>query len=150
MAKSPAALLVDENGVPVGVESTRLLVADLPPPVPAGATLVDQSAAGNVAGNTSLVSTYTITNGKYLTIQRFHGGGEFAKEKMQSKVELLEDPNGNLSVLNLIRVAYLPGNFAFSLATKLVGDGTRRVVIRRTRLADGTLEIAGFWTGVEV
>lgn len=99
--------------------------------------------------NTVVDLLYTITNGKILTLQILQAGAE-SNNIGGSKVTLFEDPNGNLSVLNLITVLYVNGSSAeASLSVTYVGDGTRRIVMRRAALAGASREIFGRWKGFE-
>lgn len=146
--ESPASVLYDENGDPLGVTlDGRLKVEDAVPSAPPGTTAVNQAASGNVGGDASVDTLWVIPNTETLTLQRFSGGSEFDKEDMQSKCSLFYDPLGTGAGMTLIRVAYLPGNFDFALNQMFTGDGTRQIRMRRTRMAGGTLEIASFWDG---
>lgn len=139
------ALLFDEDGNSIFDRSQRIQTASvIPPTVPLGTTAINISAQ---SAHTGVVDTpYLITNLKTLTIQCFRGGAESL-----SKIELFEDPNGDLSVLNLIRVGYATGSNIpdFTLAETFLGDGTRRILLRRTRLSGGNAETSGFWDGFE-
>ena len=91
---------------------------------------------------------YTITNTKTLTIQRLSGGSETSNSG--SVIELFEDPNGDKTVLNLIEKVYVSGSSdQKDLSAQYVGDGTRRIVLRRRNFGGGTYEMTGAWSGYE-
>lgn len=113
---------------------------------PPGFTQVNQGVAGDV---TTVTDTfYTIPNGQQLKIQRFSGGGEEATGG--SKIELFWAPNGDNTATELIRVGYVNGNnfeFILDYDAPALGDGTRAILIKRTRFSGGAVELAGFWDG---
>lgn len=126
----------------------RVKIATEPPSAPGGATAIDVVADSTIA--TSADTTYTITNGKTLTIQNFNGGGPAANSG--NSIELYYDPNGNATGMTLIRVAYVPdtgGNFSFDLKANFVGNGTRRILVRRIRNGGGSARVSAFWAGYE-
>lgn len=113
---------------------------------PTGTTAVSVSAIGDV--NTTADTYYTITSGKTLTIQRLEGGAE--EGGRGCKVEIFEDPNGDASVLTLISIFYCQYNsFCIDLLRSFVGNGTRRILLRRTAFGTGLREIFGRWIGYE-
>lgn len=124
----------------------RLLVSsDIATPVDTVA--VSQTARSSISSSSDTI--YTITNGKTLVIQLFEAGAE-ANSIGGSQVLLFEDPNGDLSVLNLISAIYVNGSsFQNSVTDEFVGNGTRRIVMRRNPLAGGSREIYGRWKGFE-
>lgn len=124
----------------------RLLVSsDIATPV--DTTAIVQSAQSSI--NTATDTVYTITNGKVLTIQLFEGGAE-ANSNGGSKISILEDPNGNLSVLNVISIIYVNGSsYQNSISQEFTGNGTRRIVIRREIFAGSSREVYGRWKGFE-
>lgn len=124
----------------------RLLVSDIAT-TPTATTEIVQAALTSTNGSVDTI--YTITNGKMLTIQLFQAGAE-ANSIGGSKVTLYEDPNGDLSVLNLISVIYVNGtSFQNNITSSFTGNGTRRIVLRRTALAGASREIFGRWKGYE-
>lgn len=135
----------------INVETTsdgRLKVAQEPPAAPTGTTAVSNTYDGTISANTSVDSFYVIPNGQQLTIQSFNGGGASAANG--GSIEMFYDPNGNLSVLTTISVAFIPdagGNFSFDLKNQFVGDGTRRIVTRRTRLGGISGRMFASWFG---
>ena len=81
-------------------------------------------------------------------VQSFNAGA--SNSNSGSIVELFEDPNGDLSVLNDIGVAYLnDSNYSVALNEVFIGDGTRRIVLRRKMGGGGNAEIFGLWQGFE-
>jgi hypothetical protein len=126
----------------------RLLVSD-EVSAPAQATEVIQSAESDINSVPGVDTIYTITNGKELTIQRLQGGAE-GDATGGSKISLLEDPNGNLSVLNLIGSIYVNGASAQQdLSATFTGNGTRRIIMRRSIFGGGFREVFGRWNGFE-
>lgn len=127
----------------------RLLVSVEPPTSPPTSTPVDDVQQSDVAG---VVDTFHVIGaGKFLNLQIFSGGAE--GNVSGSKIEVFYDPDGDLGVnLLLIDVAYVngansgePQNFI----SPVVGDGTARMVLRRTNLSGGSTEIFGKWEGFE-
>ena len=145
---------VDDNNISrrVSVSTAgRLLVETQPPEQPPNTfpvPLANRSGRGSVSG-TPQDTIFTITNNRQLTIQSFLAGAESSNGG--SKVELFEDPNGDLSVLNDIGVAYLNGsNYNATQNQTFTGDGTRRIVLRRSMTGGGSAEVFGQWLGFEV
>lgn len=140
---------IDDNGVvrEVAVSATRrLLVSQEPPTPPPSTTSVVRSEYSSMSGSVDTI--YTITSGKTLVIQRLSAGFEFSNAG--KAVELYEDPNGDLSVLNVIDVIMGNGNSdQHDLNATYDGDGTRRIVMRRRMLSGGSELIFGRWEGYE-
>lgn len=114
--------------------------------VPPNTTEVDQNVFGNVDSTTGVDTVYTIPNGETLTVQQLSGGAE--EHTSGSIVELFEDPNGDLSVLNRIETVFVNGDSKQVVVQKsYVGDGTRRIVLRRRRYAANAKEMWGRWRG---
>ena len=127
-------------------ESGRLLVTSVSVSPP-DTTPVIQSALSSISANTDTI--YTITNGTTLVFQQFEAGSE-QNTTGGSRVFLYEDPNGDLSVLNLIAVLYVNGDSAFiPLSRSFTGDGTRRIVMRRAPIGGPSREVYGRWRGFE-
>jgi len=113
---------------------------------PPTANIVIQVAKSNMSGTVDTM--FTITNGTTLTIQILSGGSETTNAG--AIVELFEDPNGDLSVLNIIDDVYVNGSSSEkNLTVDFIGDGTRRIVLRRRLFSGGTIEITGRWEGFE-
>lgn len=153
-----AALLAGKPGLVVmGADSTNVarrllttedgrLITASAVSAPPGRTPVNQGAAGDVAAVDDVF--WTIPAGQQLVIQRFAGGGEV--DSAGSKCSLWYAPNGTTTGMTLIRAGYVNGNnFDFSLDFKVpdLGNGTRAILRRRSRLTGGTVEIAAFWDG---
>lgn len=129
------------------VDSSGRLLVSQEAATPADTTEVRQTAQSSI--NSAADTIYTITNGKTLTIQILSAGSE-ANTTGGSKVELYEDPNGNLTGMVLISVIYVNGNsFQNSLSISYVGNGTRRIVMRRNAFAGASREVFGSWKGFE-
>ncbi len=140
------------QAIPLGSDG-RVQVATPPPVAPAGTTAVDSSAYGDVNANTTSETAYVITNTKTLKILRFQGGSDVSNDG--SKVELYYQPNGNTTGQVLIAVGYTNGsNFQYDLAKEFVGNGTRRILMRRVNpspaIGGSTNNIFGRWEGYEV
>lgn len=126
--------------------ANRLQVATPPPSPPPTATGVIRTGYGDVS--TTEDDLYTITNGQDLIIQRFSAGAE--ETNGGSVVELFDDPNGDLSVLNVIDVVFTSGDSdQHDLDITFTGDGTRRILMRRKRLSGGAVSMFGRWEGYE-
>jgi len=130
----------------------RLKVDVTTPSAPSGTTPVNRGTLSEIASGSTVDDLYTITNGDTLTILSFTGSSASNSASSKGAIEftLYEDPNGDLSVLNLIKAAHLEdGNFQFLLNRDFVGDGTRRILLRVEELAGQTLRVSRFWDGFE-
>ena len=113
---------------------------------PPDTTAVVRTAYSSVS--TTSDDLYTITNLKTLVIQRFSGGAQGSTDG--SVIELYEDPNGNLSVLNIIETAFVNSSSQqVGVSTEFVGDGTRRILMRRKNFLGGSRSLFGRWEGYE-
>jgi len=125
----------------------RIAVAVTPPTAPPATTAINIAVQSSVASITDTL--YVIPNGQTLRLQRFSGGGEGANKN--SVIELFFDPNGDGSILTIIRTGYVYGNnFEYTLdpdSFAYTGDGTRAIRLRRRRLDGGNAEMAAFWDG---
>jgi len=128
--------------------STGFLQVQLPPPTtPVGTTPI------NIIVDTDMTGTvdtfFTITVGKQLTIQQLRAGAEVSTNG--SKIELFEDASGTGTPLNLIDILFVSGRSdSNELLVDLIGDGTRRVLLRRTLIGGGSpTEIFAAWRGFE-
>lgn len=129
------------------VDSSGRLLISSATIAPANTTEVTQVSQSSISADTDTI--YTITNSKTLVLQILQAGSE-ENTTGGSKVSLYEDPNGNLSVLNLIAVLYVNGNSSeAALDTSFVGNGTRRIVMRRATFGGPAREITGRWKGFE-
>lgn len=124
--------------------SGRLLVATPPPINPPDTTPVVITAFGDVNGNVD--STYIITNGKTLHISRLLAGSE--ETTKACRVTLYENPSG--TTLNLIATLYVNGSSdRFDLSQTFIGNGTRKIILRRTNLGTGSKEVFARFEGYE-
>ena len=119
------------------------------PPIPIGAVRVSTRDFDDVASTAGVDTFYTITNLKTLTLQLFSAGAEASTGG--SAVELLDDPNGDLSVLTQIVIGFVNGtSVQGSLGNSTyAGDGTRRIVLRLRGYSANAREMAGSWVGYE-
>lgn len=135
---------VNQNQKAAVDNSGRLLVATPPPTPPPDTTPVVITAFGNVNGNVD--SIYTITNGKTLHIGRLLAGSE--ETGKACRVTLYENPSG--TILNLIATLYVNGSSdIFDLSQSFVGNGTKKIILRRTNLGTGNKEIFARFEGYE-
>ena len=115
-----------------------------PPPPPEGTTPVTRTAYNSVSGSSDDI--YSIPNGETLTIQRLSAGAESINSG--NVIELWDDPNGNLTGMSIIDVIFADGaSDQHDINQDFVGDGTRRIVMRRLRLSGGNASIFGKWSG---
>ena len=146
----PEMIITDIDGHKADVtEAGRLLVSDEPPEPPAGTIEVDERATVTPTKNGGYTdTTYTITNGYTLYLQRFAVG----TEATEGKFELYYDPDGDMGVNAVqIRVAYLNvSNYQYDLNNYYDGDGTARIVMRATNnTALNNLEFFNAFSGYE-
>jgi len=128
------------------LESGGILVESASLTTPPDTTAVRRVAFSGVS--TQSDDIYTITSGKTLVIQRFSAAIE--SSTAGSIVELYEDPNGDLSVLNAIEILIESGGSAqVSINDQFIGNGTRRIVMRRRRFDGGSRTIFARWEGYE-
>lgn len=141
--------IVDQDSqVPVGITLDGRLKTSQIVDTPVGTTEVTQEEFDDVSTTSGDDNTYTITNGETLTIQRFSAGSE--EQTGGSVVELYEDPNGDLSVLNIIEAIFVNGNSRQAdVGQQFEGDGTRRIVMRRRGFTGNAREIFARWIGFE-
>lgn len=118
------------------------------PPAPVAATPVNVSVFGDVASTAGVDTYYTITSGKNLTIQTILAGAEY--DSAGSVVELFYDPNGNLSVLTRLSTEFVNAASTNAPVQQMfIGDGTRRIVLRRRGFTATAREIFAQWIGYE-
>jgi hypothetical protein len=117
--------------------------------IPPGATKITQVVEDNISGTVD--DTYLITSGKVLTIQRLACASSLSLGSVvSSKIQLFYDPNGDGSVLTLIAVLFTTGEYQETfLSDKFRGDGTRRIIIRRSILDTGARQVFAKWEGHE-
>jgi len=140
--------LVDKiNQYSARVNSAGRILVSQEVSAPADTTPVKQVALSDI--NSDADTIYTITDTKTLTVQRFGAGSEHSTVG-GSKVTLYSDPNGNLTGMVLIGVIYINGcSSQIDVDLDFVGDGTRRIVMRRSTFAGAAREVFGTWTGFE-
>jgi len=112
---------------------------------PPAATEVSQISYTSMTGTSDTL--YTITSGDTLTLQRLAAGGE----GNGGVIELYEDPNGDLSVLNIVAAIFVAqSSDQVDLEEVFSGDGTRRILLRRITLGGGGARLMfGRWEGYE-
>lgn len=122
--------------------------AIIQPPAPVDATPINISAFGDVNSTAGVDTYYTITNGKTLTIQYLLAGAEY--DSAGSVVELFYDPNANLTGMTRISTEFVNAASDSSPVQQLfIGNGTRRIVLRRRGFTATAREIFGQWFGYE-
>lgn len=118
----------------------------------AGRLLVSQEATPpsdvNVIENTSHSGTVdkfdTITPGETWLIKGLTGGAQSSNSG--TIIELFEDATGTGTPLVKIEDGYVNGSsFEKSLNVAFVGDGTRRILLRRRHFGGGSFETTGRW-----
>jgi hypothetical protein len=132
---------------PVAVSTTgRLLVSQEPPTPPPATTSIRITEKSVMSGTVD--SFYTITNGTLLTIQTLSGGAQSSNSG--HIIELFEDPTGTGTPLNAIEDIYVNGSSdQKDLLGDFVGDGTRRILLRRRAFGGGNNDVTGIWQGYE-
>ena len=145
-----------DTGVHANVsDSGELSVITPPPTVPIGAVGVYIGGVTYPGKNGGEIdTTYTVNTGSTLQFQRFNGGTEASNVTASGgKVELWFDPDADMGVNKiLLSVAYLDSsNFTTDLNYKVIGDGTKRIVMRATNWSSSNgKEFAIFFQGYEV
>jgi len=115
---------------------------------PTGATQVIEENFQDIASTAGVDTIYTITNGTTLTIQTLESGSESGVGG--SVAELYEDPNGDLSVLNIIDAIFTDASTTFvPINLDFDGDGTRRIVMRQRGYNASAREMFSRWVGYE-
>lgn len=152
-ANQAVTIVDDASGDKVGVTTAgELKVYQTPAEAPPGTDAVNRGVLDTVAASSIEDDLYTIPSGKDLTIQTFTGSNASPDPSSKGAIEytLYEDPNGDLSVLNLIRAGHLEdGNFQFNINRMFTGDGTRRILMRVEELAGKSVRNSRFWSGFE-
>lgn len=127
-------------------DSGRLLVSTPPPQPPPDTMPVVLTGFGQVSGDVD--QTYTITNGKTLIIGRLLAGAQGMNKA--GRVTLYEDPDGTGTTLNVIAVLYINADSDIAdLSEKFAGDGSRRIILRRSNLGGGSAEMFARFEGYE-
>lgn len=121
-----------------------LSIVWVPAAVPGGGTKVDRTVYNSISADSDDV--YTIPNGKTLVIQALFNSSEFKSQG--SAAELWYDPNGNGVGMTVIDVLHTNGSSEqHSLYKSYVGDGTKKIRMRRRAYAGGTREVFARWEG---
>lgn len=127
--------------------SGSLQVVNQAPVAPPATTPVMVVAYDSVITNSD--TSYTITNGKVLYIQRLYAGAEGSVDG--SVVELWYDPNGTGVGMTVIVPLFVNGSSQdAALLEGFTGNGTRRILMRRQRNDGGAKIIFGKFVGYEV
>jgi len=122
----------------------RLKVSQEPPAPPVGTTGIVQTEYGDVDTYDDI--EYTIPDGETLVLQRFSGGGE--QTNGGNVIELWYDPNGNGINMEIIDAIFCDGSSdQHDLNDEFVGNGTRKIRLRRKRLSGGAVALFGRWEG---
>jgi len=130
-----AKAVVDDNG---RIAITRQ------PVVPIGATAIELTADTLI--NMLTDDVYTIPSAKTLYITKFLGSASYASNS--SKVSLYYDPNGTGIGMSLIKTVFVNGNnFEFDVYEKYVGDGVKKIRLRREPMGGGLREVFGKFEG---
>jgi len=125
--------------------SRRLLVSNEPPTSPPDTTSVRETFSGNISATDD--QFYLIPNGETLFIQRLSAGAE-VDSTAGSVIELYYDINGTGLGMILLDSIFASGNSdQHDLNENFIGDGTKRILLRRRRLTGGASEIFGRWEG---
>ena len=139
--------LVGTSGYKAQVTASGEVKVLTPTPTPPpGTTSKSDIQKGSMSGTED--SFYTITNGQTLFVQRLSGGAESSVGG--SVIELYYDPTGTGSPLTAIEDIYANGSSdQKDLDVNYVGDGTRRILLRRRNFGGGSYEITARWEGYE-
>lgn len=124
--------------------SGRLLIDSSPPAPPSDTMAVDITVFGDVSGTHD--TDYLIPNGENLNIQRFSAGAQPAGG---SDIELWYDPDGTKNNMEIIDVIFSDGHSdQHDLNCQKIGDGIKRIIMRRTGLGSSNARIVfGRWEG---
>lgn len=129
-------------------DAKRLLTSQETPPAGPGETAVGESLRGNLSGTND--DEYTIPSGDTLQIRSLFGGVE--DNGAGCVFSLFDDPNGDKSVLTLISAGaeiIINGDTQQNNITiDILGDGTRRIVMRAEQLTGGSYRTTVSWSGV--
>lgn len=147
-AQKDSIVIEGRNGIDLVINSDGSISTSAAITTPPTSTAISQVAFGFVATTIGLDLNYTITNGKTLTLQRFSAAA--ADATGGAAIELFYDPNGDLSVLTRIETIILNGaTYQASLNQLFVGNGIRRIILRRRGYVNSSREIFARWEGYE-
>lgn len=134
----------DEGDIADVTPNGRLKVSQEPPSPPIGTTGVIQTEYGSVSVFDD--DEYLIPNGETLILQRFSGGGQ--EVNFGNVIELWYDPNGDGTAMEIIDAIFCSGTSdQHDLNESFIGDGTRKIRMRRKRLSGGSVDLFGRWEG---
>jgi hypothetical protein len=150
------SILVGLSGNVADVDSSNQLKVVTPPPVPPSGTTpvtILGDTPLDVGGEDNEYSYFTIPNGETLILQSIFIS--FEGNNAQSKVEIYDDPtatdptgpNGGDTIpgtWNLILINHIEFNsvsIPLNENETYLGDGTRRIALRRKRLDAGAREL---------
>jgi len=124
--------------------SGRLQVEVVEPAAPEGTTSIIRTLVGNF--NTSDETVYTVTSGIALNVQRVQGGCESTNSSFRAELVVRTTTQGD----QLLVAGYANGtNFEFNLDREVIGDGDKRVVLKRVHGGGGTFHAFASWKGFE-
>jgi len=147
-AAFPINVVNGANTLAVNADGSIKTVPLVTPPAPSGATTVIQNDFSDVASTTGVDIDYVVTNLKTLTIQTLVAGAETTVGG--SIVELFEDPNGTGTPLTRISSLFISGQSDNAPVNQsFVGDGTRRIILRRRGYSGSAREMFAQWIGFE-
>ena len=145
----PETIIVDRvSGEGAGVDSSgRLKVSTQSPEAPIGKTPVVNTYYDVVGGLDTVTNTYIIPNGEALTLQKLYAGSEDGDKVTVIKIYIA--PNGTLDGSETILFPlYIQGdNHDIDLAESFLGDGTRAIIVTRTRQDAQAKEVFAKWVG---
>lgn len=153
MSRVDGEIIVDKDddtiGLTVNSDGSINTVPQLSPDAPTGTTQVVQETFSDVASTAGVDLNYVIPNGETLTIQLLVAGAE--ESTGGSVVELFYDPNGDLSVLTRISTLFVNGQSDNTpVNQEFVGNGTRRIVVRKRGYSSAAREMFAQWIGFRV
>ena len=127
-------------------DSGRLLVSTPPPQPPANTTPIILTGFDAVAGEVD--EEYIITNGKTLVIGRLLAGA--AGMNKAGRITLYDDPDGTGTTMIAISTLYVNASSEIAdLSEKFVGDGVRKIRLRRSNFGGGSVEMYARFEGYE-
>lgn len=126
----------------------RLLVSLDAPATPVNITRVQHTQFSEINEDSSVDTYYTITNAKTLKIEYLRGSSE--DNETNSCISLYYDSDGTGNNLELLAVGFTSGtSFEYNINREFVGDGIKRILLRRERLDEGDRQIFGQFAGYE-
>lgn len=136
------------NILAVNADGSIQTVPLVTPPAPSGATTVIQDDFDDVASTAGVDINYVITDLKTLTIQTLVAGSETTTGG--SIVELFEDPSGTGTPLTRISSLFVDGQSDNApVNQEFIGNGTRRIILRRRGYSGSAREMFAQWIGFE-